>query len=59
VFSTPLKSADDGPAFGSQTKEHPMPRSSFDFDVVTGPAPTRSAPKPEPKPASGVEKPAK
>jgi hypothetical protein len=36
-----------------------MPRSSFDFDVVTGPAPTRSAPKPEPKPASGVEKPAK
>jgi hypothetical protein len=46
-------------AFGSQTKEHPMQRSSFDFDVVTGPAPTRSAPKPESKPAPGAEKPAK
>jgi hypothetical protein len=34
-----------------------MQRSSFDFDVVTGPAPTRSAPKPETKPAAAPEKP--
>jgi hypothetical protein len=34
-----------------------MSRSSFDFDVITGPAPTRSAPKPEPKPATGQDKP--
>ena len=30
-----------------------MQRGSFDFDVVTGPAPTRTAPKPGPKPAPG------
>jgi hypothetical protein len=34
-----------------------MQRSSFDFDVITGPAPTRSVPKPEPKPAAGSDKP--
>jgi hypothetical protein len=34
-----------------------MQRGSFDFDVITGPAPTRAAPKPEPKPATGPEKP--
>jgi hypothetical protein len=34
-----------------------MSRSSFDFDVITGPAPTRSAPKPEAKPATGQDKP--
>lgn len=35
-----------------------MQRSSFDFDVVSGPAPTRSAPKPEPKPATQQKPPA-
>jgi hypothetical protein len=34
-----------------------MSRSSFDFDVITGPAPTRSAPKPETKPVTGPDKP--
>ena len=34
-----------------------MSRSSFDFDVITGPASTRPAPKPDPKPASAPEKP--
>jgi hypothetical protein len=34
-----------------------MQRSSFDFDVVTGPAPTRSAPKPEAKPPTTQPKP--
>ena len=34
-----------------------MSRSSFDFDVITGPAPTRTTPKPDPKPANGPEKP--
>ena len=27
-----------------------MQRSSFDFDVITGPSTPRPAPKPEPKP---------
>ena len=33
-----------------------MQRTSFDFDVITGPA-TRPAPKPPAKPASAQEKP--
>ncbi len=52
------KSAEDGSALGFTNQGvPPMSRSSFDFDVITGPAPTRSAPKPEPKPASGPQKP--
>jgi hypothetical protein len=35
-----------------------MSRSSFDFDVITGPAATRTTPKPDPKPVSGADKPA-
>jgi hypothetical protein len=27
-----------------------MQQSSFDFDVITGPAPSRPAPKPAPQP---------
>jgi hypothetical protein len=27
-----------------------MQRTSFDFDVITGPVPSRPAPEPEPKP---------
>ena len=34
-----------------------MRRSSFDFDVITGPANTRIPPKPAPKPPSTQEKP--
>jgi hypothetical protein len=34
-----------------------MSRSSFDFDVITGPVPTRSTPKPDPKPAPEPQKP--
>ena len=33
-----------------------MQRTSFDFDVITGPA-IRPAPKPAPKPSPGAEKP--
>jgi hypothetical protein len=35
-----------------------MQRSSFDFDVITGPAPVRPPPKPTPKPTQTQEKPA-
>ena len=34
-----------------------MQRTSFDFDVVSGPAPVRSAPKPEPKPTAPAKPP--
>ncbi len=30
-----------------------MQRSSFDFDVITGPAAPRPVPKPAPEPAQG------
>jgi hypothetical protein len=52
------KFADDGTSFGHKTKEFPMQRSSFDFDVITGPAPARPAPKPDAKPPSAPQKPA-
>jgi hypothetical protein len=35
-----------------------MQRSSFDFDVITGPAPARPAPKPDAKPPAAPQKPA-
>jgi hypothetical protein len=35
------------------TKELSMQRTSFDFDVITGPSSPRPAPKPEPKPDAG------
>jgi hypothetical protein len=34
-----------------------MPRSSFDFDVITGPVSTRTPPKPVGKPVQAPEKP--
>jgi hypothetical protein len=48
-------SAKTGTVFGPPTKEQPMPRSSFDFDVITGPA--RIPPKPAPKPQTPEKKP--
>jgi hypothetical protein len=47
------KSARDGTAFGPWIKEHPMQRTHFDFDVITGSAPPRPAPKPESRPDAG------
>jgi hypothetical protein len=35
-----------------------MQRSSFDFDVITGPSASRLAPRPEPIPDAGKHKPA-
>ena len=34
-----------------------MQRTSFDFDVITGPSSPRPAPKPEPKPEVGTHHP--
>jgi hypothetical protein len=39
------------PGLGPQSQEYPVQRTSFDFDVITGPADPRPAPKPAPKPA--------
>jgi hypothetical protein len=34
-----------------------MQRTSFDFDVITGPSSPRPAPKPEPKPDAAKNEP--
>jgi hypothetical protein len=51
----PLKM--EGPLVPS-TKESPMQRISFDFDVITGPTTPRPPPQPEPKPEAGTSEPA-
>jgi hypothetical protein len=41
----------------TEQRRFSMPSSSFDFDVITGPALARPAPKPDPKPPAVPQKP--